>query len=69
MQPYRSIMISKLGIPMADTSMNNDPSRERLRRHVEEILQRFDDLPTLDLANTEEILGYAENGLPGEEQG
>ncbi len=35
-----------------------------LRSHLEEILQRVDQLPVLDPRAPDEILGYDEHGLP-----
>ena len=50
---------------MADTpDTEHDSSRDHLRRNVEEILKRLDALPTLDLANAEEILRYDNDGVP-----
>lgn len=35
-----------------------------LRNHLDEILQRVDQLPVLDSRTPDEILGYDEHGLP-----
>ena len=35
-----------------------------LRNHLDEILQRVDQLPVLDSRSPDEILGYDEHGLP-----
>lgn len=37
---------------------------EQLRKDLDELLQRVDSLPTLDLRPEDEILGYDANGIP-----
>jgi len=54
------------------TSLAERLARERLKRgkpanvmdEIDEIVRRFDALPTLDPRSADEILGYDENGLP-----
>jgi antitoxin VapB len=41
-----------------------DNNAEKMRRDVDEILNRVDQLPELDNRSPEEIIGYDENGLP-----
>jgi hypothetical protein len=37
---------------------------EQLRKDLDELLQRVDSLPTIDLQPEDEILGYDSNGIP-----
>jgi antitoxin VapB len=37
---------------------------DKMRRELDEILHRVDQLPVLDDRSPEEIIGYDENGLP-----
>ena len=38
--------------------------RRRRRRSVDDLVQRFRELPVLDPRTADEIIGYDENGLP-----
>jgi antitoxin VapB len=38
--------------------------RRRRRRSVDDLVERFRELPVLDPRSADEILGYDENGLP-----
>ncbi|MBV8053147.1 MAG: type II toxin-antitoxin system VapB family antitoxin [Acidobacteriaceae bacterium] len=44
--------------------LTEDRRRATLTRQLEEILQRVDNMPTLDSRSADEILGYDEHGLP-----
>ena len=39
--------------------------RLRRRRSVDDLVERFQQLPVLDPRSADEIIGYDENGLPG----
>jgi hypothetical protein len=47
----------------ADTSAKAADD-EQLRKDLDELLQRVDSLPTIDLQPEDEILGYDSNGIP-----
>lgn len=46
-----------------DNLDENALDRQRIRRDLDEILERVDSLPTIDPRRADEILNYDQNGL------
>ena len=61
--PVHRYLMNKQPNDRADTSAKATDD-EQLRKDLDELLQRVDSLPSIDLQPEDEILGYDSNGIP-----